>query len=71
MVFRRHRVVEEPQKENTMSTIAFGHSLTDAELAEFSGGYCTVTITRDANGKVTKVETSGPSCGNVSVVVQA
>lgn len=54
-----------------MSTIAFGHSLTDAELAEFSGGYCTVTITRDNNGKVIKVETSGTTCSNVNVVVQA
>lgn len=54
-----------------MSTIAFGQSLTDAELAEFSGGYCTVTITRDSNGKVTKVEQTGPTCQNVQVVVQA
>ncbi|SHI77605.1 hypothetical protein SAMN02745244_01037 [Tessaracoccus bendigoensis DSM 12906] len=53
-----------------MSDIAFGQSLTDAELAEFRGGACTVTITRDRNGNVTGVSTTG-DCSNVNVIIQA
>lgn len=53
-----------------MSDIAFGQSLTDAELAEFRGGYCSVTITRDDKGNVIKVDQHG-DCSNVTVVIQA
>ena len=54
-----------------MNTILIGRTLTDDELAAFHGGYCDITITRDDNGNVTKVSQRGPSCGNVTVIVQA
>lgn len=56
---------------NTNLTPMIGKELTDDELASFHGGYCDITISRDSNGRVTGVSSRGPSCGNVTVIIQA
>ncbi len=52
-----------------MSDLTLGRTLTDAELSGFHGGACDVTITRDRNGNVVKVSTTG-DCRNVQVIVK-
>ena len=52
-----------------MKEISFGRSLTDAELAEFSGGNCTVRVARDDRGNITGVRTEG-DCSNVTIHVE-
>lgn len=56
---------------NTTLTPMIGKELTDDELADFHGGFCHITITRDDEGRVTGVSHRGTSCGAVTVIVQA